>query len=337
MMKLKTAEAFCRRMGIGLRAGVDILKVLEAETRVGDRRHREVMQRVRERIRQGHTLAEAMREERRYFPLLLIQMVEASELGGRLEAMFEYMADYYANLYQTRSYFLSQVRWPLIQLAMAIVIVGLVILLQGILSPQSTYDASGLGLRGLSGFYTYCLVVGTVLGTVGIVAYGVWKNWLGCHQVLVPIVQRIPVLGTAFVTLALSRMSMTLSILLNAGVDAKQAMRQAFLATGNYYFIAGMDRAVEAVGRGQSFAEAFEAAGVLPREFIESVQVAELSGTETESLDHLATQYQQRARAALSTIATIASFTIWLGVLLLIAFMIIRMALQYINLLNSFL
>ena len=71
-------------------------------------------------------------------------------------------------------------------------------------------------------------------------------------------------------------------------------------------------------------------------EFIDAVKVGELSGTETESLDHLAKQYQDRAKAALGTIATIASTVIWLGVILLLAFMVIRMALQYINMLNGF-
>ena len=67
------------------------------------------------------------------------------------------------------------------------------------------------------------------------------------------------------------------------------------------------------------------------------VQIGELSGTETESLDHLAVDYQQRSQAALDTIATVTSLAIWMGIILLMAFMIIRMAMQYINMLNSFL
>ena len=337
MMKLKPLAAFCRRMGIGLRAGVDILKVLDTETKSGDAKHRQVMANVTEEIRAGKSFAKAMLEQKHYFPPLLIQMVHASELGGRMDSMFTYMADYYDQLKETRSYFIGQISWPLIQLAMAICIIGLVILLQGILSPNTTYDASGTGLTGFSGFITYCTVVGITLGTILLIAYGLWKNWFNCHRLLMPLVQRIPVLGTALTTLGLSRLSMSLSMLLNAGVDAKRATRQAFLSTGNYYYISGRDRAVAEVEKGASFGDAFEASGVLPEEFIESIRIGELSGTETESLDHLATQYQERAKAALNTIATIASFTIWLGIIMLLAFMIIRMALQYINLINSFL
>lgn len=339
MIKLNAAAAFCRRMGIGLRAGVDILRLLDNETKTGNAKHREVMQGVSEQIRSGSTLARAMLDRKQYFPPLLIQMVYAAELGGRMDSMFAYMADFYDDLKQTRSYFIGRITWPLIQLGMAIAIIGLVILIQGLLAGGSdvAYDASGIGLSGMSGFITYCLVVGTTLSIIALIIYGIWKNWFNCHRILMPIVQKIPVLGTALTTLGLSRLSMTLSMLLNAGVEAKRSTKQSFLSTGNYYFISGMDRAVEKVAAGASFGDAFEASQVLPEEFIESIQIGELSGTETESLDHLAVQYRERAKSALNTIATIASFTIWLSILLLIAFMIIRMAMQYINMLNSFL
>jgi type II secretory pathway component PulF len=336
MMKLNALAAFCRRMGIGLRAGVDIIRILESEQKAGNAEHHRAMEQLTDSIRGGSSLAKGMLDQKRYFPPLLIQMVHASELGGRMDQMFAYMADYYDQLKQTRAFFIGKISWPLIQLAMAVAVIGLVILIQGILSPNSTYDASGVGLRGLSGFYAYCGVVLAVFGTLGVIGYGLWKNWFNCHRVLMPLVQRIPTLGTALVTLGLSRLSMTLSILLNAGVEAKRSIKQAFLATGNYYFIGGADRAVAAVEKGASFGDAFEASQVLPQEFIESVRIGELSGTETESLDHLAVQYQERAKSALNTIAMIASFAIWLSIMLLLAFMIIRMAMQYINMLNSF-
>lgn len=334
-MKLAAAGNYCRRMAIGLRAGVDILRLLETETKTGDKYHREHMKLVIERVRSGATLSDAMKDFPRYFPKLLIQMVSASELGGRTDEMFHYMADYYDDLKQTRSDFIGQITWPLIQLGMAIGIIGLVILLQGLLTPNSEYDASGVGLRGVSGFWIYCGVVFGTLGVLLTIAFGLWKNWFNCHQVVVPLVQRIPVLGTAFITLGLSRLSMTLSMLLNAGVEARRATRQAFLSTGNFYFIGGMDRSLEEIEKGASFGDAFDASSVLPEDFIEGIRIGELSGTETESLDRLAINYKDRAKRALATIANIASFTIWISVMMLIAFMVIRMALQYINLIYS--
>ncbi len=225
----------------------------------------------------------------------------------------------------------------MIQLGLAIVVIGFVILLQGWLSGggKLAYDATSLGLSGLNGFFIYCLAVGGVGLSAGILTFGLWKNWFNCHRTLMPIVQRIPTIGTALSTLGLARLSMTLSMLLNAGVDAKRSTKQAFLATGNYYYISGMDRALAVIDRGGTFGEAFAEANVFPDEFIELVQIGELSGTETESLDHLAHQYRERAKAALATIASIASMTVWLGTLLIVGFMVVRMGLQLTNFYND--
>lgn len=336
-MKLKPIANFCRRMGVGLRAGVDLLRVLETESRTGTSRHRAAMRRVVEDIRGGCTLSKAMFNTQDYFPPLLIQMIHASELGGRIEATFIYMADYYDDLAKTRSYFLQQITWPVIQLVLAIGIIGLTILIQGMLSSSGAqaYNASGTGLVGVNGFFIYIGFVSSVAISLGIVIFGIWKNWFNCHRALMPIVQRIPSLGTALTTLGLSRLSMTLSMLLNAGVEARRSTKQAFLATGNYYYIGGMDRALEAIGKGESFGDAMDAAAVFPNEFLESIRLGELSGTETESLDHLALQYRERAKAALTLLATLASTAIWLMVMCLIGFMVIRMGMQYVNLIND--
>ena len=56
MMRLRALAAFCRRMGIGLRSGVDILKLLENEAKSGDKQHRETMLRMRDKIRSGTVL-----------------------------------------------------------------------------------------------------------------------------------------------------------------------------------------------------------------------------------------------------------------------------------------
>jgi type II secretory pathway component PulF len=286
-------------------------------------------------VRRGESLAGAMKQQGAYFPNLLVQMVHAGESSGRLERVFQYMSEYYQQLKLARSGFLQRISWPLIQLGLALGIIAVVILLQGILSPNSQYDASSIGLRGVRGLVVYCLVLTAFFGSLGLLLYGLWKNWFHSHKVLMPILQRVPQVGTALTTLGVARLSMTLSMLLNAGSDAKQAVRQAFLATGNHYMIGGMNQAIEQVAQGTSFSDAFEKSNVLPRDFVDALRIGELSGTETESLDSLAKEYQHQAVLAINTLATLLSVAIWLMITAVIVLMIIRMALQYINLLNS--
>jgi len=124
--------------------------------------------------------------------------------------------------------------------------------------------------------------------------------------------------------------------MLNAGVDAGRAVKEALKATGNHYYTQGIPVSLARVEQGQSLAESLEAPGLLPDSFIEDLAVGELSGTETQSLERVAADYHQRAKAALSQLAFVASFGCYLLIILALVAMILRMAMNYVNMLNGF-
>jgi type IV pilus assembly protein PilC len=337
-MPLDQLEFFCGRMGTGLRSGVSILKLFATEAKRGTTKHRQAMSSIRTSLQAGESLAEAFRAVDPYFPALLIQMVAAGETAGGLDRILSHMSQYYHALRMARRNFLGQIAWPLIQLGIAIGVICLVIALRGMVQSapgEVEFDPLGFGLSGGSGvlvFLGFVLAVGVMLT---IVSVGIWKNFFQCHRWLVRMVLPIPVLGSVFSNLAMSRMSMTLSMLLNSGVDAIQCAREAFLSTGNDYYIQGMPKSLAAIQKGKSLALSFEAAGVFPREFIDGIEVGELSGNETESLEALASEYSRRASSALTQLSVLTGVGIWIAIGLLIIFIIIRMVMQYVSMLNS--
>jgi ABC-type antimicrobial peptide transport system permease subunit len=54
--------------------------------------------------------------------------------------------------------------------------------------------------------------------------------------------------------------------------------------------------------------------------------VAEISGTDAEAMQHLAADYDDRARRAMQTLATVASRTIGAAVMITLIFLILKMA-----------
>jgi type II secretory pathway component PulF len=180
-------------------------------------------------------------------------------------------------------------------------------------SPQEpAFDLTGIGLRGGTGVLLFASVVGTLFGTIGLIAFGIWKNWFGCHTTLVPMVRNVPVIGTVFTTTALSRLSMTLSMMLGAGVDAKRSVRDALLSTGNFYYISGIDETLAAIGKGKTFAESLAAPGVLPKDFIQALEVGEMSGSDSESLERMALVYREKSQIALKQLAVVAGVAVWI-------------------------
>lgn len=334
-MSLREVAGATRRLGTGFRAGVDIVRLLETETKSGRPVYREKMGKVRESIRSGKSFAESMLAEGKYFPPLMIQLVHAGEIGGSLDKVLLHLADYYDDVKQSRNMFFMKIAWPMIQLVLAELIIGAVILIQGMLGTSQTYDASGLGLSGVSGFLLYCGVLLTIHAVIFFGIYAIRSNFWNCQTILFPLIQKIPVVGTPLETLSLARFTMALSIMLNAGVDAIRSVKQAFRSTGNFYLMSGMEKSVDAIKKGDSFSESFRAAGVFPADFVEFVEVGEVSGTETESLDRLASEYQQRGRTALTILAMAASGFLWFSIIVILVVMVMSMALKYISLINN--
>lgn len=342
-ISLKALEAFCRRMSMGLKSGVDLLRILGLETKTGTARHREVATNMIDALRNGHTLSEAMGLQGYYFPSLLVKMIDAGEHAGGMDRTFREMADYYQDLKQTRTAFISQITFPVIQLCLAFAIACGVILINGFFkagSPQDKpLDLTGIGLRGVSGMLIFMSISAFFFGTLAVVAFGIWKNWFGCHKTLVPLVRNVPVIGTAFTMTALSRLSMTLSMMLGAGVDAKRSVRDALLSTGNYYYISGLEKTIAAIVKGKSFSEALDAPKLLPEEFIQSVEVGEMSGSDSESLERMAVVYREKAQLALKQVAIMAGLAVWMFIAAMIItaiFMIFFQVLQvYSNALSG--
>jgi type II secretory pathway component PulF len=310
-------------MGMGLRAGLGIVKLCDLESQQGNRRHRAVMTEVRTAIQDGQTLTRSMAEQGGYFPPLMVQMVHAGELTGRLERILLYLADQLDHRLQVRRGFLISIAWPLLQLAAAIAVVGLVLFIQELLGTGDTYNAAGINIS----FKSYCMIVATGLLTIVGVGYAMIRGWIPLRG-LTPLVYRLPVIGPAIQTIALARFSRVLSMTLDAGLDPARSVKLALRSTHNDYYYEAAEPAVASIGRGESLTRSLRATGIFPADYLAAIDVSELSGTDAESLDHLAGQYEDRSRAAVRAIAGVISAVIWICIIGFLAWYILRMGMN---------
>ncbi|MFM9062262.1 MAG: type II secretion system F family protein, partial [Pirellula sp.] len=164
---------FCNRLSTGLRAGVDPLRLLDAESKAGATRYRDAAKDTADKIRLGYTFSEALQLQKGFFPPLLIKMISAGEESGQVDRVLGYMSDYYQDLKRTRQDFISQITAPVIQLLLAIGIICGMIFINGFFQSgdpnEKPFDITGVGLRGINGvmiFLGILSVIVLVLGTI---------------------------------------------------------------------------------------------------------------------------------------------------------------------------
>ncbi len=325
-MKSKTAAQFCRRFGTGIQSGADLLVLLRSEAKYGTAAHKAAIQALHDGAKNGEALYKLMEANQPYFPKLMVAMVRTGELTGRLERTLFALADHYDQQVDLQRMFVKAVTLPLLQLFAGIGVVSLLIYLMGVLSAPGggpMTDLLGFGLRGGEGVLKFWGFLALFFGMIGGVVWAFWRNVLGLQN-LIPLLYMIPMIGNALQTITLAKYSWTLSLALDAGLDPISSISMALDSTASEYYISAKQTAEDAIRGGASLAGAMKATELFPEEFLAQVEMAELSGTDAESIGGLARDYDTRARTALRTITMLFSGAIWLFMICFMLFMIIR-------------
>jgi type IV pilus assembly protein PilC len=109
---------------------------------------------------------------------------------------------------------------------------------------------------------------------------------------------RLPVFGSLFRKLAMSRFSRNLGLLLNVGVPVMQALSVVGDTTGNEVIKAAMKEVQSAVRDGQPMSSALRNHKIFPEMVTQMIEVGEESGQISQMLDKVADFYDREVDSA---------------------------------------
>jgi type IV pilus assembly protein PilC len=332
----KMLTEFLRRLAIALEAGIDIRKALQNEalrSQPGMRWHVLAMS---NQVNAGASLTAAMESTGDYFPKLVRELISVGEQTGHLPEVLKQLVGNYEVQQSLRRVFWTTVSWPLMQLAVALTVVGFLIWISAVIRRMTgnPTDLLGLGLTGESGLIVYVIFLALVAGGMFLAyrATVVGQMWVAPIQ---RIVLRLPMLGRALRTLSISRFAWTLHITMSTALDVKQSVLLALASTHNVEFTEKAERMERVISKGHPIHEAMSEAKVFPRELIHTVQVGEESGRLEETLAIVARQELESARSALALLTRGAGWVVWCLVAGFIIALIFRMAGVYIGGINQ--
>ncbi|MGB7323679.1 MAG: type II secretion system F family protein [Rubripirellula sp.] len=336
-MKLSTSAKFCHRFGTGLKAGADIIRLLDSEATHGSANERHAMRLLSQGAREGEHLSSVMEANPRYFPNLMTAMTKVGEATGRLERTLLMLSDHFQHQITTRRMFLASITMPAIQLVLGIGVISILIYLMGVLTPAGggqMVDILGFGLRGGEGVLWFWLYVAIFFGAIAMFFAAFIYN-VGGVQNLAPLLYMIPKIGPAIQTITISRFCWTMALSLDAGLDPIRAIHLSLDSTDSDYYRSAAKDAEAAIRSGATLAGAMEATSLFPRDFIARIEIAEHSGTDAESMTYLANEYDERARSAIRFLAGLASLLIRLAIMVIFIFFIFRIAKVYLGALSG--
>jgi type IV pilus assembly protein PilC len=336
---LKVMMNWCRALGMPMRAGLTAKESFRLAAKKADPVVRDLCERVSVRLDDGDDLPTAFKSLPYRVPPLFHAMAAVGNKTGKFPEILRELEEYYRFQLQLKREFLQRITWPVIQLVAAICIVAFMIFLLGTLAAGPTgkpaFDALGLGLYGTTGAMIWLMGWGFFFAGLFIMyrlSRGVW----GLGGKVDAFLLRVPVLGPCLHTLAMARLCMAMGMTMDSPLSVRKTVPLSLEATDNGAFIATAQPIVEAIhDRNRDFAEAFTEQKIYPDEFLQVLNAAEQSGAIPEEMSRLGNVYNEQAKFRLAMLNQALGWVVWGGVATMIIFLIFRMALNYIGILND--
>jgi type II secretory pathway component PulF len=231
-VRRKEVTAFTRELAALLGASIPIPTALEGLGEEEDNpAFRALILHISESVRKGSSLSAAMEEHPRVFTKLFVSMVRVGEEAGALPAVMNDLADLLEQEEEIRGEVVSAVAYPIFVLVFGILTVVFLLTfvlpkLFGMLSSMSrTLPLPTVILLSVSGWLNRYWPIALAL-VVAAVAGVIWFSRKPKGALLIDRIKlRIPLLGSVFLSSALSRFARTLGTLTKAGVSLLPALK----------------------------------------------------------------------------------------------------------------
>ena len=226
---------------------------------------------VRDRVRSGGALAEAMAAEPRVFSAIYVALVRAGEMSGHLDQALNQLHLYLSK----REIVAHQVRSALIYPAVLVVTgAASFLLLSNLVLPQFVVMFAEAGKQlpwparvVLAGNHVLA-VSWPLLLVAAVLAVAAGRQFLAREEVTVRLhggLLAVPVVGPLWRTLDAARMARTAGALLQSGVSLPIALDLSFQALTNAAMVRGARAALAQIRGGASASQALLQSAILPR------------------------------------------------------------------------
>lgn len=284
-IKLKDLSVLMRLLAVMINAGLPILRSLKiVEKQTENLRLVEVVQSVRDHVEEGHSLSFAMGKHPTVFSTLITAMVKAGEESGSLDIVLERIAKDLEREIEIRANIQAGVRYPVIVMCAAALIVALVLYF---VVPQFQEIFEDMDAK--MPVPTMMLVAASeivrnsaiwVLVGIGIIVAAVkmGRKVPVIERLMDAAILKLPVIGMLLRKIALARFSRTLAILLNSGVPILRALSVVEQTVGNSVIAVAVAGAKEAIREGERIAPPLEETGEFPPMVVDMIAVGEETG-----------------------------------------------------------
>lgn len=292
---------------------------------------------VRDAVREGASLADALKANPKVFSQLYMNMVSAGEASGTLEITLDRLADFLDEQVRFRGRFAAALAYPAL---MSLIGVGVLFFLFAFVMPRvvgmfedmkQQLPFITLALLWVVKFlstlwWAILIVLGAAIYYVRrYVSTPVGKAWLDARML------RLPVFGTLIRMIAVSRFTRTLGTLLESGVPTLTALDIVRSVVGNTVLADAIHKARENVREGEPIADPLRRSGLFPPVVVQMVAVGEKSGELEKMLLKISDSFDRTVETRITALMSLLEPVIILVMGLVVGFIVVAILLPILQ------
>ena len=320
-----TVLGITRELATLLRAGLPLDRALELLITLAPSLPVAVMlQGVRDEVRGGKSLSQALDARREVFSRFYVNIVRAGEAGGALGTVLARLAETMERNKELRDSVRSALIYPTILIFVAVASI-MILLIYVVPQFQTTFAQAGKALP---------------IPTQIVIAFGTFlRNWWWAlipgaalavlwfrRRGRVPAIRRIrdarllrmPLLGDLIAKVEIARFARTLSTLLANGVTLLAGLAIVKETMGNVVLSAGFDGVIAKLREGKGFGRPMAETGLYPRLATQMILVGEESGRLEEMLSRVADVYDREVATAVKRFLAVLEPVLILGLAVMV-------------------
>ena len=311
-VKIQDVAVMTRQLATLIEAGLPMVPALNSLShQIENPNLQKVVTQIRERVKEGTSLSDALREFPKVFSNLYVNMVAAGESSGALDIVLVRLADFTENQVKLRNRVMAALIYPIVMVFLAS---GAVVFLMVQVVPKilelfedwgQTLPLPTVILLQTTNFltsYGWVLLAGLVALLLGMVFY--FKSESGGF-VFDRLVLRVPVFGPLARIIATTRFSRTLGTLLASGIPLIKAMNIVKNIVNNRVIAKAIENSQEGIVEGESIAAPLARSGVFPAMVIDMIAVGENSGQLEHMLIKVSDAYDNQIETTVSGLTSI--------------------------------
>jgi type IV pilus assembly protein PilC len=314
-----------------IKAGLPILKSLDLlATRASSPKLRPVISQVRDRVREGKSLSEAVAEAG-VFSKVYSTAILAGEKSGNLPGVLDYYIAYQRVSTGVRKKIIASLAYPALLISVAVIIVTY--LVTGVIPKFALLyrdmnvelPAPTRLLIAITVDYRYAVFGMAVLLAVTGAGVFLWSRSEEGGAAFDRFKFRLPVIGDTLLKFQVAQFSRTLSTLLTGGTPLVAGLQTASDAITSKLLRSTIDQSTQMVREGESLHGALASKGIVPELALDMIEVGESSGALAPMLNSVAEFYEEEVNLRLTALVSLIEPLLLIFMGLLIAFILISL------------